>query len=343
MGVRYSDRFFEPRATRNAEELAAGVPNEGTPAASPLEDMVERRARPPRPHRLMVISVASGLVVGAAAGAYGWEQWRDREADASARSTVDIRAQGTVHTARPDEPEIAVSVRTYNDGAHPVALTALAASDARRVPTDHDFHVASIAAGEDNVTFMHFKITCARDAEPSPGAADLRAQVRTVDGNVHNADVAVTAYGGSLERYLSDWCNAAAYSQTFQDVFVDVVAVDPLGADAVASTVLFSYNDTRQDPQLEILELGSTSAAFTATWDDTVLLEPSTGSGTAIVTWSVRNCEHALASSEADMTLDVTGRLTPRSEPTDAPTTRTVVPTADLAAELARLAQRVCP
>lgn len=341
VGARYSDRFFGSAAARDAEGAGAGGTSGGAGERRP-EDWIESLPTRRNVHRLIATSVVAGVLAGAVTGAYGWELRRDREAAALARSTLDVRVEAAVFSSSSDEEGIAVSVRTFNDGAHPVALEAVTRIDERLVLAGESFHVESIAAGDDGATIVHFGLACAAGPGSGSGEPALRVKVRTVDRDVHFVDVAVTAYGGSFDLFLSERCNALAYAPTFQDVSVDVVGVDQVGADAVTSTISLSYNDVRDDPVLEVLEVASTSAAFVVGWDETLRLEPSTGSGRLITTWSVRDCARALGASEADMTLQVTGRLGWRLAPVPALITISPVPTADLAAELVRLAQRVC-
>lgn len=345
MGARYSDRFFGPDpagrgAAPGADPIgpeAFHLPPTGDP--EPPDHIESPSRRPRRSYRLPAVVAAASLVVGAAAGAWGWEHWRERQADAQARAAVDVTAAASINSVSPGQTELALAVRLRNDGPYALTLTALTPLDDRLRPIGDGFEAVLIEPGAESVEHLDVELACAAPDGARTGAVEepVLAHLSTAAGGTSTLPVPGSAYGGSFDLFVAELCSAASWRPTFRDVQLETLTVELLGADALLVQVAVYSNGIGIDEPPEVLDVTAAGGAFVAVRDSSLDGEPLTGVRQITVRWSVGGCDRALVAGEDEMTLTVTGRLgggTPRAV--------LAPPSPGLVAELVRLAERVC-
>jgi len=343
-GARYADRYFgAARSVAEPEtiDLVAGE----VPAQPPDETGTDPRApvlSPWHAHPVARATVVGALIVGALGGAYGLEQWRDREADLAARAAVDITSDVTMR--RPGQDTIALSVQLHNEGPYPVTLTGLDPGDPRLTVAEGDFDAIDIEPGAMGTALVTFDYDCDAAWATEDDERDERderddavvAHLRAVDGSDHDRDLSMAGLGVDFASFMSSQCGWQARQPTFSESYPELLDATPLGEDAVAASVLFHMGPGSPLPNIVDVQAGR--SAFVASWDGDFFGHGEAGSAAITVTWTVGDCEAALVADEYDMVLRVTGQL-PADDRT---TTISAPPSTGLVAELVRLTERTC-
>lgn len=371
-GARYSDRYFgtagrpspgtgvapasstsragdDDFATgRRTDPDSTGVDSVGGPLPPDPVGTSQRTARAWYVHPVARLSLVAALVVGAVAGAYGWEQWRDRQVEIAARSTADVQSDVVMVGPGADWSSIVLSVRLFNEGTHPLILADVRAVDPRLTLAEAEFDPVEIGPDSSGQTLVTFEVDCditqdtaeqpllAADDQPGDGVV---AQLFAVDGSEHEYDLPITGFGPDLGTFLTDQCGTVTNEPTFREAFPDIVAIEPLGADAVAATLLVSTWLGQEPAVPNIVAVEPSDLGFAVSWDSARVIERPTRGGVELTaTWTVRDCAAALVATESGMALRITGQM-----PADDRTTTITAPApADLVLELIRLAERTC-
>jgi len=347
MPARYSDRFFGPDGTsrppaERADEIDLIEPSGDPPrSAEPGSlEVVESRPAPEKPWytaRLAWAALVGAVLLGAAAGAYGWDAWRDRQVEIVARSTVDVNIDASMVDFAPEGGGTSYSVRVRNDGTFPITFTGVAALDPRLRLQAEEFTPTELAPDEDVVRAVRFDYDCQSSREPDAESRDaLAVQLRTVDGGEHQERLAVT--GGTMQMSsLSDQCSYfQQVSTSLTDAYVEITNVEQASDTAVSASVFVHAYDNPAQEVPEIQEVTAQTPAFSVSFEAAAALRENAPLFT--VTWAVADCQQALVAGELDMSLSITGQMPGQERSSIA----TAYPTPDLAAALARLAERAC-
>jgi len=282
--------------------------------------------------------VVLALVVGVAAGAYGWDRWRDQEVETSARASVDVSSEVLIFGFEPELDKVTLSVRVRNDGPYPITLTAVTPVDPRlRLLTD-EFKPVELSPAEDFVKVLNLGLDCdaAKDPDSAAEGETLDAHLRTVDGAEHQERLSMNGVGLGFPSGLTEQCTYVGQYGGFRDIFPEPTAVERVGLDAVSAVVLLHTNSDDQLERPEVVEVTAPTGAFEVRWEAVGELGAPTGH--IMVTWSVLDCALALTADDRQMSVDLRGRM----PADDGFSAITAYPSPTLIVELVRLAERVC-
>lgn len=347
-GPRYSDRFFGPDAVAGVDESAPQEQLDLVAATDlptpPLEQVGHQPPPAPPWHSSWGarLAVVGALVVGAGAGAYGWDRWRDREVETAMRSSVDVSSEVLMFGFDPGQSDVTLSVRLRNEGQLPLLLTGVTPVDPRLSLITDVFKAVELAADQDFVKVLRFDLNCDAQASTDPAVDEevLVAHLRTVDGSEHRETLSMNGLGLGYPTGLTEPCSyGGRLAATFRDIYPETTQVQRVGSDAVAAVImLYGNSEEPQEPQEpEVVEVESPTPAFQATWEP-VVDDSRAGAAVLTVTWSVLDCAQALTADDRHMSLELTGRM-PQEEH---PSMTTAYPSPALMIELVRLAERVC-
>jgi len=342
MSARYSDRFFGPDAESGssadqgrAEEIELVEPM-GSPTPSP--EVVESPPAPDRPWHASGAArwaLVATLALGAVAGAYGWDVWRDRQNELIAQSTVDVSSNVLMLGAGSSQAEVSLNVRIANNGAHAVTLTGIQPLDTRLEPLVERLQPVEIEPGDDFARVLEFGLDCGSPrSSVGSGNEALMAQLTTIDRAEHEVRLTIEYAGLGYSPSLTEQCS---YSQEgFQALFPEVRSVAT--APTAVTSLIIVHSGGGAPERLLIEDVSPQNPAFGTSWELAPTDEWIDNSPTLIVTWSVAQCERALTAGASDMMLDISGRM-----PTDdGSSVVPAYPSPDLTAELVRLSERAC-
>lgn len=338
---RYSDRFFGPDAPPGTGRLPADQPGDLVAATDlPAEPMEARDFLPPptppwHAHPVARGALVAALIVGASAGAYGWDQWRDRQSEIVARSSVDLSSEVMMFSFDPGLSTVTLSVRVRNDGPLPLTLSAVTPIDPRLSLVTEEFKAVELAPDQDFVKVLNLALDCdaPADREAAAEGEALVAHLRTVDGGEHEKRLSMNGLGLGYPTGLTEPCSYGPQQATFRDIYPETIQVARVSPDAVSAVVRLHTNWPDQSDVPAVDTVTAPTDAFDVTWE-----ADSPGAGFITLTWSVGDCSQALTADDRQMRVELTGRMPTEDSPTQ--TTADASPT--LIVELVRLAERVC-
>lgn len=273
-------------------------------------------------------AVVAALVVGAGAGAFAWDRWESYEAGVAARGTIELVASATPLNY-PTENEITVAMRYRNDGEHKVVVREVRLDSSQAVIVG-DPRVLTIAPGTSETHMLDVRAQCDDDADRLIERPLLAVEVETVDGTVRTVRI-----DSNLTSEILDWLQYACarpYEPTFAESYAEVVETTPsVDGTSLEARLVLGSGDGRD---VTVSSIEAMSYAFTVE----LVRDGDAGSSEFTIIFRVRECILARDSSDLDMTVRVKG-----SYDGGAPGQIAVPPTATLAAELVRLAERSCP
>jgi hypothetical protein len=276
------------------------------------------------------LALVAALVVGVVAGGFGLDRWRSYEATVAARSAVDLFA--SVSTMEySDADKISIGVRYRNDGEHDLKIRDVRL-DTNRAVLIEDPEPLSIEPGQTEAHILALRAEC-DEGRASGESPPLDIEVETVDGTVRH-EVIDIGLASELVGWLSYTCESLAYRPSFAETHAEVVSVTPSEDASVIAEIFFAADESEE---VTVDSIETNTAAFALEY---ILGHPSSGGDfPPIITLVVRvnDCAVALEATERDMTLVING-----SYAGSTPGNLTVAPTAALAAELIRLAERSC-
>jgi hypothetical protein len=340
MAGKYADRFRESPSSPARDVLDLGELDRGSNRAAAdhdHEDEIFLGHGPDTPwHHSWAarLALVAALIVGVGAGAYGWERWREREAEIAARSVIDLSASAlTLNYA--GETEVTVAVDYQNSGPHEIVI-----SDAR-FDTDHLAltrapDVLEIAAGETGTHILQLQAECENGFPEPMDELPLVVTIETVDGTVHEHVIDHLPTDFEIRDWYSYACAVGAYELSFSETYADFTAVtrSPDGL-AVQTRVSFGF---RPGTRVQIDDVAARSAAFVVDHTSEVPGSNPSFIGPFITEeYRVGDCQIALNATENDMALVIVGAVEDSK-----PSALSAYPTPELAIELSRLAYTSC-
>ena len=276
-------------------------------------------------------AIVVALLAGAAAGGFGLDRWRTHEATVAARSAVDLFASVTTMEYT-NQDRVSIGVRYRNDGEHDLVIRDVRL-DTNQVFMVSDQEPLSVEPGETVAHILELRAECVDGATPV-GSPPLDIEVETIDGTIRHEIIDI-GLASELVGWLNYTCEALAYEQSFGNTHAEVVSVTRGDDDNTVRAEIFFGVDESQEITITSMETETDVFAVDYNLGDA----SSSSSFPPLVTASFRinDCAAALEANERDMTLAVSGA----NEGTG-PGTLTIPPTATLAAELVRLAERSC-
>lgn len=346
MPAKYSDRFLKPQEPgRDVLDLVGSAQRSslGSPGAvDQVEDELDHDPpRGPRWHQsgALRLTLVFAVLVGAGGGAFGWDRWRAHQADVVARHAIDLVTSASTATSYPSGDVLEATLRYRNEGEHPILIREVAFDTDSLVPVDEPDPL-TVAPGATEEQDISVRAVCPTDGGGGVGywpddTPRLVVQAETVDGAVREHRLP-SGLPFNVVEWMSYTCDRAQYTPVFTESYTEIMSVIP-GDDGATVRADFQvgFGDEVVDVHVEAVE--TSTPAFVV--DFAMASAPSvpTFSASLVATFRVQDCAAALAATEADMTLAVTGAVGATQ-----PGTTYVWPDADLAVELLRLAGRTC-
>lgn len=334
MAARYGDRFRQqlPASTADVLDLGEVEPR----VTEPLEDH-DQEGIEPRPARLgwgLRLALVAVLVVGAVAGAYGWERWRVHEADLVARGAVELVASAVTLDYAADD-QIALALRYRNVGEYTIVVRDVG-FDTERLVAISDPELLQIAPGGSATHVVKAQAQCPEGGDGLIDQPRLVLDALTVDGTTTD-EVIDLGLNAEVMQWLTYACQAQMHESTFAQSYAEVTTVTPSDdGTAVRAVVEFGVE---ADDELQIEAVQALTGAFSVVYTVGDMSSSTSFHAPPItLVFRVADCTLAQSATDADMSPTVTGSIN------DGESGLLVIfPTATLAVELVRLTERSCP
>ena len=341
MTAKYGDRFKTGPATPQRDVLDLGE-LDGPPRRREADDdeidLGPPRATPWYASPAARATVAVALVVGVGAGGFGWERWQTYEAGVAARSAVEVVASTSV-LAFPAQDTVTLAVRYRNEGEHEIIIRDVRV-DSERVSMVDEPRELTVAPGSSETHTFAMQAECPEselggsDVAVPPSGEEveeppaLLAEVETVDGAVSQEEFA-SSLSSDMLAWLGYACESMTYHPVFAEAWPEVIgAIQVEDGAAVEATILLSSGEDLV-VSIDSVEPGSSGFSVEVTQE--------TDNDSFKVIYRIAECIVAVQATENDMSLRVSG-----SFEGSAPGELVVAPSAALAVEVVRLAERTC-